>query len=519
MLKKVAKLFFPPQTKRGRAIQRAAASIKLAPPINYHFEYQRWIRHIEPEMFLPVVPATREAAPLFSIVIPFFNTPDKYLQPLLDSITGQAFEDWELIVADASTDERRSEAIKRATSFDDRCRYYRIRKNAGISGNTNEALKHVAGKYIVFCDHDDTLSPYALNEMAARIVANPSIDILYSDEDKLSDDGKLRHSPFFKPDWSPHLFLNTNYTNHLSVIRGELVKAVGGLRSEFDGAQDYDLLLRIHRQSSEPLVVEHIAKVLYHWREAKGSTAINHRSKAYAFEAGRQALQQYIDDGPVAGKVENIRNRPGYYRHLLMPNTIDGALIYIGVSDDAAINGIVANRLQSLTKTDLRVQYKVVSQTELEAAPLAKQSDTATFKIGVIAYPREADWLDRLSGVLELPDVAVVAPRILSADSGVIVDVGQMKSADGRLIEPFNGLASDDLTLAGHTEWVRDVDELKDGVVGYAPNKKNDSNLFRVVWAFVEFNHYKILGQSRFFNPNLQLARDEDGRIRPHVNH
>jgi glycosyltransferase involved in cell wall biosynthesis len=506
-MKETIKKALPPQSRRGKLAMSVAARLGLTVPSKYDQEYQRWIKFIEPETFLPVVNMPKREKPLFSIVVPLYNTADKYLIPLLDSITGQVFDDWELILADASTDRGKSAAIRSAVIYDERLKYHKI-QNKSIAANTNQALEHAVGKYIVFCDHDDTLSPYALNEAAARIAENSKADILYSDEDKLSDDGKWRHSPFFKPDWSPHLFLNTNYTNHVSIVRADIIKNVGGLRSEFDGSQDYDLLLRLHRNSKSPLVVEHINKILYHWREAEGSTARSNKSKSYAFESGRRALQNYIDEGPVEGRVENIPNRPGFYIHKLSPKKITRAIVYVGVSDNMSINELVARRLDNLTKSEkVLVEFKTISANMIESTPENSDSTTAIFKFRVIAYPTESDWVDRLTGVLELPDVKCVAPRILTADEKRIFDMGIAEGVDSQKIPLFKGLASNDNTFIGHTEWVRDVDGLSGAVVGFASDMSK-ARRYNVVWSYVLFKHQPSFEHSSFFNGNLKLIQE-----------
>lgn len=515
-MKERIKKILPPQSRRGRFARSVTARFGLTTPAKYNREYQRWIKLIEPEIFLPVVNVPKKDRPLFSIVVPFYNTADKYLVPLLDSITGQTFNDWELIVADASTDPERAATIKAAVAYDERLKYHKI-QNEGIAKNTNQALEHAIGVYIVFCDHDDTLSQHALNEVAARIVENKKIDILYSDEDKLSDDGKWRHSPLFKPDWSPHLFLNTNYTNHLSVVRRSIIEKVGGLRSDYDGSQDYDLLLRLHSEAKTPLVVEHIDKILYHWREAEGSTAASNKSKSYAFEAGRRALQDFIDNGPVRGLVENIPDRPGFYIHKLFPRKITKAIIYVGVSDNMSTNKLVARRLENLTKSDkVHAEFRSINANMIDDLSQENDPTTALFKFRLVAYPTESDWLDRLVAVLELPDVRCVAPRILSADGKKIVDMGIVKDANGNKIPLFENLAFNENTLLGHTEWVRDVDELSGAVVGSVAGKSKKRK-YNVVWSYVLFKRQPIFKHASYFNGNLkQGGKDVSSEV--HVN-
>lgn len=511
MIKATLKLFFPKGTKRFAYLKRAAVGLHLVSPVPFDSGYQSWIKHIEPERYLPIV-AYEPERPLFSIVVPFYNTPDKYLHPLLDSIRGQSFQAWELIVADASTDEERAAAIKSASERDGRLKYYRVKKNGGISANTNFALRHATADFVAFCDHDDTLSPHALNEMAARILADDSVDILYSDEDKLSDNGKWRHSPFFKPDWSPHLFLNTNYTNHLSVVRRKLVEGVGGLRPDFDGSQDYDLLLRIHRKFG-PLNVGHIDKILYHWREAAGSTAVNHNSKSYAFEAGRKALQEYIDAGGVEGVVTNIPQRPGFYNHKFTPSKLKTATIYVAVSDDEDANRRFMDRLAySTDDTVVKATFVPVARTALSEVLNTVAKTDAVFIFRSTALPCEPDWLTRLCGVLELNNVKKVAPRILNADMGRISDMGLVDDGDGVMVPLMKNLAANDQTFVGHAEWVRDVDELSGAVEGYSTKlKKSDGH--NVIWSYVNFKNQHILRSSRFLSGNVFIS-PKNGKVR-----
>lgn len=518
ILKKIAKRIFPRHSKRGMFVIKVATKLGLAKPVNYEFEYERWINTIEPHAFLPVIDHKKTDKPLFSIVIPFYNPGKKYLSPLFDSIVNQSFGDWELIAADGSTNLETSMVIKEFCHQDDRIKYHKFTKETDISGNTNQALKQAAGEYIVFCDHDDVLSPHALNEVAWALKQDGDIDIVYSDEDKLTDNGKLRHSPLFKPDWSPHTFIFTNYTNHLSVIKKSLVDAVGGLRSDFNGAQDYDLLLRIHRDTQKPLNVKHIDKILYHWREADGSTATNHNSKSYAFEAGRKALQEHIDGSDLTGSTENIKDRPGYYLHKLTPRKLTKAVVYVGVSDDMLINKVVSDKLEGLTaRGDIDVVFKPIKKNDIDTAEISRDQHTATFKLRMVAYPHERDWLERLMGALEISDVACIAPRILASDYGRVVDMGIMIDADGNKIPLFKDLASDDQTSFGHVEWVRDVDELTGTVIGYPPVSER-LRKYNVVWSYVMFSHKPVFGEVGQYNGNLQLKRDKKGIDKVEVN-
>lgn len=511
-IKDVVFIFFPPESKHGKWLKNKAQKLNLAKPYEHDQKYQDWIDYVESEVFLPVLKLEKNNTPLFSIVIPFFNTPSKYLHPLIDSIVNQSFSDWELVIGDGSNDYEIKKTIQEVARQDERIKYHKFNKNTDISGNTNQALEYAVGKFIVFCDHDDVLDIHALNESASVITNDHNVDIIYSDEDKLSDDGKWRHNPFFKPDWSPHLFLYTNYTNHLSVVRRTLVEGVGGLRPEFNGSQDYDLLLRIHSLRKN-IKVHHIDKILYHWREADGSAAADFSTKSYALNAGKKALQEYLDRQSIKGTTEIIDGRPGFYRQILKPSTIHKVKIRVAVSDDMAENNAVIEKLKAYTASDyLEYEFLPILASKINELQRTGETDEAIFEFRLVAYPKSVDWLDRLVGVLEMSDVAEVAPRIISSDNQKVVDMGMVNDGKGKVILLHKGQMVYDMTLNGHTEWVRDVDALTGSVVGYrAVNKKNGIKCrqYCTVWSHVEFNAYSVFGEPSFFNSNLYVNKEK----------
>ena len=244
-----------------------------------------------------------ELNPKFSIVIPVWKTPEKYLREMIDSIIDQTYGNWELCIADGSPAGQSVEKVlKKYAEKDSRIRYKILGENLGISGNTNAAMDMAAGDYIVLADHDDRMTPNALYECVKAINENPEIDVLYSDEDKLDMDGGALFDPHFKPDFNPDLLTSVNYICHLFVVKKVLVNWVGGFRQEFDGAQDYDFIFRCTERAKK---IHHIPKVLYHWRCHQDSTASNPASKLYAFEAGSRAIMAHYDRmGILAEKVE-----------------------------------------------------------------------------------------------------------------------------------------------------------------------------------------------------------------------
>lgn len=241
--------------------------------------------------------------PKFSIVIPAYKTPERYLKEMLNSILAQTYENWEVCVADGSPRGESIERIlRRYAEKDRRFKYVILGENKGISGNTNAAIDMAVGDFIVLADHDDTLTPDALYECVKLINREPDCDVLYSDEDKLDMDGGALFDPHFKPDFNIDLLRSVNYISHLFVASHDLVAQVGGLNHEFDGAQDYDFIFRCTEAANK---ICHIPKVLYHWRCHQNSTASNPESKLYAFEAGARAIMaHYKRLGIEAEKVE-----------------------------------------------------------------------------------------------------------------------------------------------------------------------------------------------------------------------
>lgn len=231
--------------------------------------------------------------PRLSVVIPAYKTPERFLSAMLDSLLAQTYTNWEVCVADGSPrGEGVERVLKRYAMKDERFRYVILGENKGISGNTNAAIEMATGDFIVLADHDDTLAPDALFECVKAINKDPEIDVVYTDEDKLDIDGGELFEPHFKPDFSPDLLTSVNYICHLFVVNHELLLEVGLFKEEFDGAQDYDFILRCTEKARK---ICHIPKALYHWRCHQDSTASNPESKLYAFEAGARAVKAHYD--------------------------------------------------------------------------------------------------------------------------------------------------------------------------------------------------------------------------------
>ncbi len=241
----------------------------------------------------------------FSVIVPLYQTKPEYLCAMIDSILAQTYPHWQLCMANASPEEL-TPILEEYAARDSRICFINLEKNEGISGNTNAALALADGDYIVLADHDDIVPANALYEFAVAIEKEPDIDMLYSDEDKVDMSGKKYFEPHFKSDFNLDLLCSVNYICHLFAAKKDVVERAGNFRTEYDGAQDLDFILRCSEQAKH---IHHVPKILYHWRCHIDSTAANPESKLYAFEAGRRAIEAHYERMGIPARVENA----GFY--------------------------------------------------------------------------------------------------------------------------------------------------------------------------------------------------------------
>jgi O-antigen biosynthesis protein len=238
--------------------------------------------------------------PVISVLVPVYDTPEIWLRHCIDSVLKQQYPHWELcLVDDCSRAPHVRRILEEYRQADTRVNVLYRSENGHIAKATNSALEIATGEFIALLDHDDELTEDALFEVAIAHNENPAADWIYSDEDKIDEEG-FCSDPFYKPDWSPEYFLTCMYTCHLGVYRTELVRSIGGFRPEVNGAQDYDLALRL---AARETVVYHIPKVLYHWRTLATSTASGGDAKDYAYPAAQRALANYLKEAGVSGEV------------------------------------------------------------------------------------------------------------------------------------------------------------------------------------------------------------------------
>ena len=441
-------------------------------------DYNYWL--IENEK--PSIIEKLKYNPKISIVMPVYNVDSKYLRECLDSILNQSYKNFEICIADdCSTREDTLQTLKEyEKNYEDIVKVVYRKKNGHISEATNTALEIASGEYIGLVDNDDVLAKDALYEVVKVLNENKKIDFIYSDEDKINLDGK-RCDPHFKPDFSIDTLYSHNYICHFSVIRTKIVKSIGGFRKGYEGAQDYDLFLRVVEKTRE---IYHIPKILYHWRMIKGSTSMEVNNKGYASINGKKALEDALKRNNIEGSVENY-----YTAYIIKYNVKDDPLVSIIIPTRDRVD-ILKNCIDSIINKTNYKNYEIliidngsVEDKSLEYFDKLKQEKNIRVirvdepfnysmlnNVGVNESKGEfivmlnndieiidCNWIGTMLGYAMQKHVGAVGPKLLFANNtiqhaGVVLGVGEGHIANhafymearnaiapaGRLIVPYN---------------------------------------------------------------------------------
>jgi GT2 family glycosyltransferase len=400
------------------------------------------------------------ARPLISIVMPVYNTELAWLERAIASVRAQLYPNWELCISDdASPNPEVRQLLQRQAAGDPRIRVVYRDSNGHISANSNTALSLATGDYVALMDDDDELAEHALFWVAREILLHPQADLIYSDEDKLDENGR-RFAPYFKPDWNEALILAQNFFSHIGVYRRSLLTRVGGFRVGYEGSQDHDLVLRC-AELSAPERIRHIPRVLYHWRARAGSTATDVETKPYARKAGVRALQDALERRGIAATV--TLPRENYYQvdYQLPPQPPRVSILIPTTAKEQLIGTCVESLLKVTSYPDFEVLI-AVSKSNRALPERARLLDRLArdARVRVLAYDDrpfnyswvnnwmagqssapaicllnddveivQADWLDRLVARLQLDRVGAVGPMLYYPDdtiqhAGVILGMG-----------------------------------------------------------------------------------------------
>lgn len=424
-------------------------------------DYEEWYRNHKPsaEELQRQREQTFACMPLISILVPVYRTPEAFLKQMIQSVRKQTYGRWELCIANADPgDQTVSDILRIAASRDGRIKVREVPENEGIAQNTNAALAMASGEYVGLLDHDDLLTPDALYEMVRAVNEQGMPEVLYSDEDKVSTDLSEHFQPHMKPDFNKDLLRSNNYITHFFVAAKSLLDRVGGFDEAFNGAQDYDLILRCTEQARG---IVHVPRILYHWRVHKSSTADNPASKMYAFEAGKRAIEAHLRRCGEAGEVSHTKDL-GFYRvryrlrgnpliSIIIPNkdqvkTLDQCLSSIAKSSYQNYEIIIVENnsteeetfryYQKMESDRIRIiywkdefNYSAINNFGVSHA----RGDFLLFLNNDVEVIAE-DWLEEMAANCQRKDVGVVGAKLYYPDdtiqhAGIVVGIGGVAGA------------------------------------------------------------------------------------------
>ena len=385
--------------------------------------YKKWIANNEPSKTeLNKQKSTCfKINPKISIIVPLYNTPEKFLKELVDCLIEQTYSNWELCMADGSL-----EPIPYIDKYlkDSRVKYSIIGENKGISGNTNEALKLVTGDFIGLLDHDDLLPNFSLFEIVKAINENPDVEFIYTDEDRIEDVKSPRYGVFFKPDFSPYTLNSANYICHFSLFKKELMDKLGGFRSEYDGSQDFDIVARASEETDK---IVHIPKVLYHWRVHQNSTAGNAESKPYAYEVGKKVIKDHVKRMYNTDVEVEDGLTPGSYE---LKYKVKGNPKVSVILDLKDVEEEIKNKIIDEVKKTTYSNYEIIiTNKEIENINKAIEISSGEYFIifdeNLIKIDKK-DYIEQLLGICQDSNVAIVGTKLyneqdLIEHAGIII--------------------------------------------------------------------------------------------------
>lgn len=426
------------------------------------------------------------SAPLISIVVPLYNTPENFLKEMLSSVCAQSYENWQLCLADGSNDSSVTENTVKlyCNQYPQKIKYQRLEKNRGISANTNECIKMADGDFIALLDHDDVLAPDALYEVV-KAINEKSADFIYTDETTFENTLDRIVNVHFKPDYAMDNLRANNYICHFTVFKKSLLETAGMFRSEYDGSQDHDMILRL-TDAAENIV--HIPKVLYYWRSHKNSVAADINSKTYAIEAGKNAVLDHIHSHGMNAKVESSKAFPTVYR------------IRYELTEEPLVSILIPNRncaeeisicIKSIVQKTTYPNYEIIVIDNASDDPKTEEcyqqyGSLSNFRVVRWENPFNyssinnygarfcsgkyllllnndtkvisSDWIQEMLMYVQRPDVAAAGAKLYYANgkiqhAGVVLGLGKDRAA-GHM---FDGMPGVDVGYMGRLYYAQDV--------------------------------------------------------------
>jgi len=480
---------FPNRHLLGRRLHRALAILReqglvalcqqLRAAFTQYLAFRRYSRRQgpSPEMRRQMVENLQAFAfrPTISIVMPTYNTPERWLDSAIRSVQDQVYPHWELCIADdASSRPGLRAQLQRHADADPRIKLAFREQNGHISIASNEALSLAGGEFVALLDHDDELPPEALYVVAATLQQHPDADILFSDEDKISEGGHCHH-PYFKPGYNYDLLLGQNAISHLGIYRRSLLNAIGGFRPGLEGSQDWDLALRAVEQTSPERII-HIPHVLYHWRTVAGSTAQSLDNKSYAATAGYRAVSEHLARTGQRGELLPVPH--GQFRvRFALPKPEPRVSILLG-DDDATLHTCVDQLLEHTDYPEFEVltraaphssdaRVRQIGEDNVAANLSSWINQAATLANGQIlcllstrARISDGDWLRELVAQACRPGVGAAGPLLLDS-AGCIQQAGLVLGWNRQLAgSPYRGRSPDSTGYVNQLQLNRNVSAL-----------------------------------------------------------
>ena len=463
---KIAKRLSPYNIKKGLLYMKHFGPKEIWIRLTERFQaddvdYEEWYKNHKPTMeeLQRQRDTEFEYEPLISILVPVYNTPEEFLKQMIQSVRKQTYGKWELCIANANpANETVAEILRISSTKDERIKVKDVPENEGIAQNTNAALASATGDYIGLLDHDDLLTPDALYEVVKAINENDRPQVLYSDEDKVTMDLSEHFQPHMKPDYNKDLLRSNNYITHFFVADRTLVEEVGGEDGEYNGAQDYDLILKCTERAKG---IAHIPRILYHWRVHKASTADNPASKMYAFDAGKRAIEDHLKRCGEIGKVSHEKDL-GFYRvkyqvqgspliSIIIPNkdqveSLDKCLESIEKSSYKNYEIIIVEN--NSTEDETFAYYKKIESDKIRIVYWSDEFNYSAINNFGVKHARgdyllllnndveviTTDWLEELTANCQRKDVGIVGARLYYPDdtiqhAGIVIGIGGVAGA------------------------------------------------------------------------------------------
>jgi glycosyltransferase involved in cell wall biosynthesis/2-polyprenyl-3-methyl-5-hydroxy-6-metoxy-1,4-benzoquinol methylase len=434
-------LYFPPkQSSRVRRILGAVKRKGIKGSVHWLLNrqsqknaYEKWIAHNEQFNVADIREEINSFnyQPKISIAVPVYNVEEKWLDACIRSLTNQFYENWELCLADdASPKAYIRPLLEKYAAKDERIKLIFREKNGHISEATNSALEIATGDYIGFMDNDDELAPNALYEVVKALNNDQTIEFFYTDEDKMSLEGQ-RFDAFFKPHWNKQLIMQHNYITHFVVVKKNLLDKIGGLRTEYNGSQDYDFVLRATEQARK---IHHIKGILYHWRAIETSTALNPESKNYAYTAGKHALEAALERRNQKGNVK-IAEFFGCYKIDYIYDTTPKVSIVL-INESKSLNKNIEVLLNKTYYPNIEIILPVSEKFKVKVKDarlrfidgdinhrVEQANGEFILLLNQRLYPQNGSWLSELMNYAQQEESGIVCGKI-SSDNDLIVNIG-----------------------------------------------------------------------------------------------